>query len=57
MKVVNLAFIIIMLVCGGFAQPAKTNPPGFDAADFTKKLETVEWLLEYDNVAWQTTDV
>ncbi|MGQ0540345.1 MAG: hypothetical protein ACT4O9_00680 [Blastocatellia bacterium] len=37
-------------------QPTAKHGPKFDMADFTKKFEVVEWLVEYDNVAWKTTD-
>lgn len=31
--------------------------PTFDVADFNKKFKVVEWLVEYDKVAWKTSDV
>ena len=37
-------------------QDAKSSKPTFDVVDFSKKFEVVEWLAEYDNVAWKTTD-
>lgn len=38
-------------------QKSKGNGPNFDTADFYKKSEIAAWLVEYDEVAWKTTDV
>lgn len=52
----SLATILILaaLLIG---QKQKAEGPKFDAADFSKKMEIVEWLVEYDHVAWKTSDV
>lgn len=57
MKLFNSAIVLLLLVWAALGQNPKTNPPGFDTSDFTKKFEVVQWLVEYDNVAWKTTDV
>ena len=35
----------------------KTDKPNFDITDFNKNFEVAQWLVEYDNVAWKTSDV
>ncbi|MBK8466394.1 MAG: hypothetical protein IPL32_11235 [Chloracidobacterium sp.] len=40
-----------------FAQKTKSTGPKFDTIDFAKKSELAQWLVEYDEVAWKTTDV
>ena len=42
------------LVLTGVSQDKQ---PAFDVKEFDKKLETAQWLVVYDNVAWKTTDV
>lgn len=55
MKLFGLV-LCLLVFAGTVASQAAKQPP-FDTADFTKKFETVQWLVEYDNVAWKTTDV
>ena len=57
MKIFNATLCLLLLVSFAIGQNTKPAGPKFDNADFTKKFETVEWLVEYDNVAWKTTDV
>jgi hypothetical protein len=53
-------FIFLALVLFVFSdvagQSTKTGP-NFDITDFNRKLEVVQWLVEYDTIAWKTTDV
>lgn len=46
-----------LLVLALFANAQKNSPANFDAADFARKFAIAEWLVEYDAVAWKTTDV
>jgi hypothetical protein len=54
--------VILVAVCFVFTSyPQKTEKPAtggpdFDIVDFNKKFEVARWLVEYDNVAWKTTD-
>ena len=48
---------VLLIVTAASGQKAAKNPPGFDVGDFNKKFETVQWLVEYDDIAWRTTDV
>jgi hypothetical protein len=57
MRIVYPIIIAIALASCAFGQAAQTAKPAFDITDFNKKFEVVEWLVEYDNVAWKTTDV
>ena len=57
MKPLKTVLLLLLLAWCAAAQNTKPAPPNFDNADFTKKFEIVEWLVEYDNVAWKTTDV
>lgn len=57
-----LLFTVLFLVLGAIVAPVHSqNPqpksPKFDVAEFDKKFETVRWLVEYDEVAWKTSDV
>lgn len=55
MKLIKtIAFIAIFTVVA-FGQ--KTEKPNFDTVDFNKKFEVAKWLVEYDLVAWKTSDV
>ncbi len=47
----------MLLSVTSFAQKPKGKGPNFDTADFYKKSEIAAWLVEYDEVAWKTTDV
>ncbi len=53
-KIAILVLVFTFAVLAAAQKPAEI--PNFDAADFSKKAETAEWLVEYDNVAWKTTD-
>jgi len=57
MKLLALTTCLLSLVLIGASQTPKEKQPPFDTAEFTKKFELVQWLFEYDNVAWKTTDV
>ncbi len=48
---------ILILASLAIAQKPKPEGPKFDTADFSKKFEIVQWLVEYDEVAWKTSDV
>jgi hypothetical protein len=48
---------ILTLSFTSFAQKPKDKGPNFDTADFYKKSELARWLVEYDEVAWKTSDV
>jgi hypothetical protein len=51
-KILALLIIgLINLTCG-----PKPKGPSFDVADFNRKMEVVSWLIEYDMIAWETTD-
>ena len=52
-----LAAILILSPIPAFAQKQKPAGPKFDTVDFAKKSELAQWLVEYDEVAWKTTDV
>lgn len=55
----RIFFSLVAVFFLAFQSIAQTTPsPGlaFNAAEFTKRFEVVEWLVEYDNVAWRTTD-
>lgn len=51
--------IFLALVCAFtvFAQKDFSKDSEFDMVDFNKKFEIAQWLVEYDNVAWKTSDV
>lgn len=53
----SVAIAIVSLAFQLFAQKATSDSPKFDVEDFNKKFETVQWLVDYDQVAWKTTDV
>jgi hypothetical protein len=57
MKLLAIITCLLSLALVGASQTPKEKQPPFDNAEFSKKLDTVQWLLEYDNVAWKTTDV
>lgn len=58
MKILFSFLVVSLLLSLSFGQSTQpTKPIFFDIADFNKKFEVVEWLVEYDNVAWKTTDV
>lgn len=58
MKILLTGILLALLLASSVvAQKAEsaTNLK-FDTADFVKKSETAEWLVEYDHVAWKSTD-
>ncbi len=55
-KLSRVLFAIVLASCISFGQNTEKTEPNFDNADFTRKFEVVRWLVEYDNVAWKTTD-
>lgn len=57
MKSILLAIIFAAFTLVSFGQNTKGDKPNFDITDFDKKFEIARWLVEYDNVAWKTTDV
>lgn len=57
MKQITLLLLLFTFVVSAAPQNAPPGRQQFDVEDFNKKLEVVEWLVEYDNVAWKTTDV
>src|SRR5215470_5910689 len=55
---ISLMFLAVILVSSSLAFGQKPQAtPDFDIADFNKKMDTVEWLVAYDEVAWKTSDV
>jgi hypothetical protein len=54
----SIVSLVTILIVGSaaFAQ-APTVRPTFDITEFNKKFETARWLVEYDEVAWKTSDV
>lgn len=54
-NILKITFILLFTLTV-FGQKTKTSEPKFDAADFNKKFETAKWLVEYDEVAWKTSD-
>ena len=52
-----LVFAIVIVSFVSYGQETKKEGPKFDNVDFSRKLEIVQWLVEYDNVAWKTTDI
>ncbi len=49
--------IILFSLCGIASGQKPAKGPDFDIEDFNRKFEVVQWLVEYDHVAWKTTDV
>ncbi|MGD9561619.1 MAG: hypothetical protein AB7F88_04390 [Pyrinomonadaceae bacterium] len=54
---IAILFVILFSVFAAFGQKNADGAPQFDMADFNKKFEVAKWLVEYDNVAWKTSDV
>lgn len=48
---------MLLSLCGFASAQRPAKGPDFDVEDFNRKFEVVEWLVEYDYVAWKTTDV
>lgn len=58
MRILKIISYCLLLSAAAIGQTAaKSGGPTFDIADFNKKFETAQWLAEYDEVAWKTTDV
>ena len=57
MKTVLTLIVLVVFSFSLFGQNTKTDKPNFDIADFNKKFEVAQWLVEYDTVAWKTSDV
>lgn len=56
----NKILLVITLICftfAAFGQNSKADQPVFDMVDFNQKFEVAKWLVEYDLVAWKTSDV
>ena len=53
----HILTVIFLAIFTFVAFGQKTGKPTFDVADFNKKFEVAQWLVEYDNVAWKTSDV
>src|ERR1044071_5361751 len=51
----TVSFILIILLQVHGQRLASAH--NFDIQDFNKKFETAQWLVEYDEVAWKTSDV
>ncbi|HRI04322.1 MAG TPA: hypothetical protein PLL77_11320 [Pyrinomonadaceae bacterium] len=57
MKYFILLSLLFISALTSSGQTPKTSGPNFDTADFSKKSEIAQWLVEYDEVAWKTSDV
>lgn len=57
MKYLIVLSLLFNSVFASLGQTPKTSAPNFDTADFSKKSEIAQWLVEYDEVAWKTSDV
>lgn len=57
MKQVQAILVIAVLFGAAYSQKPVVKDPDFDVVDFNKKFEVAQWLVEYDNVAWKTSDV
>ena len=55
MKFFSSVIFVLCLAALSFGQ--KQDGPKFDIEDFNRKFEVVQWLVEYDNVAWKTSDI
>jgi hypothetical protein len=49
-----IAILVIVMSTSTFAQ--NTNRLNFDIVDFNQKMNVVEWLCQYDWIAWVTSD-
>lgn len=56
MKIIKTLFLILTLAFAAFGQKDKNDEPKFDMAGFDEKFKIAEWLVQYDLVAWKTTD-
>jgi hypothetical protein len=57
MKSLLLTIVVLFFCVSAFAQKPSPKGPKFDIDDFNKKVAVAEWLVEYDGVAWKTSDV
>ena len=57
MRLLSITAFLLAFVWVAAGQNSKVAKPPIDIDDFNKKFELVQWLVEYDNVAWKTTDV
>lgn len=57
MKNLLLTIVVLLFCMSGFAQRPSPKGPEFDIEDFNKKVAVAEWLVEYDGIAWKTSDV
>jgi hypothetical protein len=55
MKKILIAFFCLF-ASFSYAQKGKVRGPAFDIRDFNEKLQTAEWLVTYDMVAWRSSD-
>lgn len=53
-KILIILFTFLTVLT--FGQKGKNKGLNFDIVDFNKKMETAEWLFNYDLVAWWTSD-
>jgi hypothetical protein len=52
----NKIFCILLIGLSTFSYGQNTSISRFNGLDFLGKFETVEWLCQYDMIAWQTSD-
>ncbi|HEY0428348.1 MAG TPA: hypothetical protein VGC76_11240, partial [Pyrinomonadaceae bacterium] len=57
MKSILPIILFLAFTFTAFGQDVKKDKPNFDINDFNNKFETAQWLAEYDDVAWKTSDV
>lgn len=55
-RLYSLLFIFVFAL-PLLAQEKAVEKPPFDIADFQKKVEAAQWLVEYDRVAWKSSDI
>jgi hypothetical protein len=53
----SLLFLLLSQGALVFGQAAKIQKTDFDIVDFNQKFEVARWLVAYDSVAWNTTDL
>jgi hypothetical protein len=56
MKIFLITFALLVLVFSAPAQQPTRSGVQFDVEDFNKNVAIAEWLVEYDEIAWKTTD-
>ncbi len=56
MKILKTFTLLLIIAFAAFGQKDKSTEPNFDIADHNEKFKVAEWLVEYDLVAWKTTD-